>query len=320
MFDLNKVLGAPLLLIRVAVLKHSQVANFTPGTRTAMTNSNFTKKGLTLSVGLTAAALVSVAPAAEAAHFNLNFDEGVNGGAVLYKADGTLQLDQWQDWGVNISGYTNRHRRDAKLNTYDTDNWGRDNDLKTGSAYGTASQGNVLIIQEEKRENKSDGKYIADDEGAGGKIKFDFDAPISLTSFSMLDIDDNGSGIRVTGKGVDGSDDLYIDIDALINDHYAANGNTKGSVFTSGGVTITQLGSMRDDNSMYQFDLDQAFFANHRFSDVEFTYPGSGAISGIQWKTDSGTPEDIPEPSVIGGLLMIGYIGARKSLKSKLAA
>ncbi|MFK8184015.1 MAG: hypothetical protein AB8B99_11625 [Phormidesmis sp.] len=296
-----------------------------------MTNFNFTKKGIALSVGITTAALVSVAPAAEAASFNLNFDEGADGGSVLYNADGTLQLDQWEDWGVTLSGTANRNANDendwkrdgriAKLNTYNTDTWGRDNDLRTGSNYGTAAQGNVLIIQEEKSENRSNGQWVADDEGWGGKVNFDFANAISLTSFSMLDIDDNGHGIRVTGTSVDGGEDLNIDIDKLINDHYAANGNSQGSIFTNDkGVTITQVGSKRNDNSMYRFDLDQDFFAGRRFSNVEFKYPGSGAISGIEWNTDNGTPEEIPEPSVIGGLLMIGFVGARKYRKNKLSA
>lgn len=302
-----------------------------------MTNSNFTKKGLALSVGMTAAALVSVAPAAEAASFNLNFDEGADGGSVLYNADGTLQLDQWETWGVTLSGHNNRTGNAAKLNTYDTGrrkanptNYRYDQDLETGyvagdenrygsrGVNGTAAQGNVLIIQEEKSQNFGNGQWFEDDEGAGGKINFGFDSAISLTSFSMLDIDDNGHGIKVTATGADGGDDLVIDIDALINDHYAANGNSQGSIFTNNGVTITQVGAKRGDNSMYQFDLDQDFFAGRRFSDVEFKYPGSGAISGIEW--NDGTPEEIPEPSVIGGLLMLGFVGARKYRKNKLSA
>lgn len=325
MFVSRKVLVTTLIYVFALMVKQGQVAKITTGTYLTMANTRFTQNNLTqksiaLSVGITTAALVAVAPAAEAASFNLNFDEGANGGSILYNADGTLQLDQWEDWGVTLSGYTNRKGRAAKLNTYDTDNWGRDNDLKTGSTYGTASQGNVLIIQEEKSENISNGQYVADDEGWGGKIKFDFAEAIALNSFSMLDIDDNGAGIRVTGRGVDGGEDLNIDIDALINDHYDVNGNTQGSIFSRDGVTITQLSNKRDDNSMYQFDLDQAFFAGRRFSDVEFTYPGSGAISGIQWSTNDGTPQDIPEPSVVGGLLMLGYVGARKSRRNKRSA
>lgn len=281
-------------------------------------NSNTTKqKNLALAVGISAATLIATAPAAEAAQFSLDFDQRANGESILYNADGTLQLDQWQDIGVSLSGYTNRKGRAAKLNTYNTDADGNDDDLKTGSLFGTVSQGNVLIIQEELNENRPGGQYIADDEGWGGKINFGFDSAVSLTSFSLLDIDDNGQGIRVTGKGTDGND-LDIDIDGLINAHYAANGNTRNSVFSRDGVTITQLSNKRNNNSMYRFDLDESVFVNRRFSDVEFTYPGSGAISGIEWKTDDA--RDIPEPSVIGGLLMIGFVGMRKSRKNKLAA
>ncbi len=293
---------------------------------TPNSNSSQSTQLIALSAGLAIATIAAIAPSAEAASFNLNFDEGTNGSSVLYNANGTLNTQQWADWGLrDITGINRGTGGAAKMNTYDSSNqqWGEDHDLRTGSTWGTALQGNVLIIQEEDQRNNNyfnnNGVYRADDQGyRGGTINFDFDSAIALTSFSMLDIDDNGSGIRVTGNGANGA--LDIDIDRLINDHKAAHGNSQGSTFTRDGVTITQVGTKRNDNSMYQFDLDQTHFAGMRFENVEFNYPGSGAISGIEWRTDEDGPVDIPEPSVVGGLLMIGFIGVRKRLKSNKLA
>ena len=283
--------------------------------------NNVSNKWIALSAGLAITTVGAIAPSAEAATFSLNFDEGANGGNILYNSDGTLQGNQWADTlGVTISANSNRSGSVGLLNTYDTDRSGRDNDLRTGgNNRGTVSQGNVLIIQEELGENISGGKYVADDEGSGGTINFGFNSAIALQSFSMLDIDDNNHNdrnrITVTGTNADSSFD--IDVDKLINDHKSANGNRQGSTFTRDGVTITQVGKKRGNNSMYQFDLDETYFASMRFNDVSFKYPGSGAISGIEWRTiDSDGPTDIPEPSVVGGLLMIGFVGVRKRLKS----
>lgn len=155
-----------------------------------------------------------------------------------------------------------------------------------------------------------------------------------------MDIDDNGGGIRVVGSGFNGTEAyaLNIDVDALIEGHNAKynistrpDGNKRtnsnviankaaeaqGTSFTKDGVTVTQVGTKIGDNSMYTFALDPSHFANIRLQNIEFKYPGSGAISGIQWSTDTETPQDIPEPSAIGGLLMIGYIGARRYRKGQ---
>ncbi len=272
-----------------------------------------------LSAGLALTTSI-MTPAAIAADFTLNFDEGVDGQPLLYKSNGTLETTQWAQWGLNdITGISNRplngQPRTAQFNTYDTNKaGGRDNDLLTGDAWGTTAQGNVLIIQEELSANMANGKYLADDEALGGKINFDFAEAVAFTRFSMLDIDDNGRGIRVKGFN-GGQQQLDIDIDALINEHKAANGNAQGSIFVKDGVTITQLGTKRGDNSMYQFDLSSSYFSATRLENIEFTYPGSGAIAGLQWRTDENVPQEIPEPSVIGGLLMLGFVGTRKRLK-----
>lgn len=284
-------------------------------------------KWLALSA-VTLAVTGAVAPSAEAANFTLDFDSGViNGESILMTDKNTLVTDQWAGWGLtNISGYNNRTKKSAKLNLYNTNADGQDNDLRTGSTYGTALQGNVLIIQEENKSNKNylaqHGKYRADDEARGGHINFDFAESVAFKSFSLLDIDDNGHGIKVQGYGDNDSKVLDIDIDNLIAQHKSAYSITdsqsardaQGKSFTIDGVTVTQVGNKRNDNSMYKFDVSETLLSN-----VRFTYPGSGAISGLEWSTGEDEPRDIPEPSAIGGLLMVGFVGTRKYLQRKQA-
>ena len=285
---------------------------------------------LSLSAVIALSAAVVSAPAAEAANFTLNFDQSADGGAVLYNADGTLNTTQWANWGLtNISGMNNRQQngqpRVAKFNTYNTDDHQNtvDPDLRTGSPWGTQSQGNVLIIQEDTSKNFKNGRYIADDEAQGGYINFDFARSVAFNSFSLLDIDDNGRGIKIEGYDNSNQKILNIDVDALLAEHTARYNTTnrrltaaaQGTSVSMNGVTLTQLGTKRGDNSLYRFDIDEAFLAN-----IRFTYPGSGAISEVKWTTHDDETRDIPEPSAIGGLLMVGFVGARRYLKHQQSA
>ncbi|MGB3291650.1 MAG: PEP-CTERM sorting domain-containing protein [Phormidesmis sp.] len=286
-------------------------------------------RGLSLSAAVALSAAIATAPAAEAANFTLNFDESADGSSLLYNADGTLNTSQWTSWGLtDISGMNNRQQngqpRVAKFNTYNTDDHQNraDPDLRTGSSWGTESQGNVLIIQEDKSENFKNGRYIADDEEKGGYIDFKFANSVAFKSFSLLDIDDNGKGIKIEGYDSSQQKILNIDVDTLLAEHAAKYKTTnststaaaQGTSVSMNGVTLTQLGTKRGDNSLYKFDIDEAFLAN-----IRFTYPGSGAISELKWDTQEDGPREIPEPSAIGGLLMVGFVGARRFRKQSSA-
>lgn len=295
----------------------------------SISSSLTSRKWLALSATAALATTGALASSAEAATYNLNFDQGVDGGSVLMNSNGTLNTTQWADWGLtNISGINDRTDNAAKLNLYDTTTWGQDQDLRTNVYWkdnnridpGTPEQGNVLIIQEENWSNtnyfNNNGTYRADDEAGGGFVDFDFAEAVSFNSFSMLDIDDNGGGIMVQGQRADGSY-LDINIDALMAEHRSTNGTDESAQNTSvslNGVTMTQIGRLQGDNSMFKFDVDEAYLTSVRFS-----YPGSGAISGLEWGTVEDGPQDIPEPSAMGGLLMLGFVGSRKYFKRKQA-
>ncbi len=67
---------------------------------------------------------------------------------------------------------------------------GGDSDLATGPTFGSAPQGNVLIIQDPSV------APAPGDSGAGGSITFDFENATTLTQLTLLD-NDNGPGISL---------------------------------------------------------------------------------------------------------------------------
>lgn len=270
-------------------------------------------KLIAISTGLALTAIGAMAPNAQAEDFVLDFEN------VQTNADGTLVTTQWSDWGLtNIHGVNDRTGNAAKLNTYDTSKSGRDNDLRTGSTWGTGNQGNVLIIQEEDGRSLRNGVYKADDEAKGGNITFDFANEVQLNSFNLLDIDDNGEGINVTGLDQDGNQVIDFDIDALMAEMIATYGTNHQDAYnqsvTLNGVTMTQKSMNRHDNSMFNFS-----FAETYVSDIDFFYPGSGAIADLNWSTIEVTQE-IPEPTGVAGLFLMGGLAARSLRKRKQSA
>lgn len=257
----------------------------------------------------------------------LDFEKDAVGNTL---SGGTQVNNQWSDWGLNITGKNYKTGdNNAPLLLYDTSKSGADNDLRTGANWGTPNQGNALIIQEYN--NGSYNLNTPDDEARGGHIWFKFDQEVGFNQFSLLDIDDNfgtqsGTQVRVIGKDADNNQVLNINIDNLIKrfanqyddpDHSKSQGQSLTHAYKNGlgeyvDVTITQVGNKRDDNSMFQFDFDET-----ELQRVQFRYSGvSGAISGLQW--DDLTPEQppqLPEPSISVGLVMMGFLGARKLLK-----
>ena len=124
-----------------------------------------------------------------------------------------------------------------------------------------------------------------------------------------MDDDSDSSQIKVSGG------DFEINVGELIATHKQENGNSQGGTYTQSGVTITQMGTKHGDNSLYQFDMGRTYFAGFKAENIKFEYPGSGAIADIKWRTEGDSPQEVPEPSAIGGLLMMGFLG--KKLKKK---
>ncbi|MBE9031462.1 hypothetical protein IQ266_17140 [filamentous cyanobacterium LEGE 11480] len=268
------------------------------------------KKLLAITTGLVAlVATGTMAPNAQAKDFTLDFEN------VKTNADGTLITTQWSHWGLtNISGVNDRTNQAAKLNTYNTAKKGRDNDLRTGNRWGTSNQGNVLIIQEEDGKSFRNGVYTADDEAKGGNINFDFNQAVKLNSFTLLDIDDNGEGINFTGLGQDGTTAVDFNIDALITKLTSTYGTNHIDAYnksvTLNGVTMTQKSKKRHDNSMFEFS-----FANTYVSNIDFFYPGSGAIADLKWSTQDTTK--VPEPAGVAALFLTTGLAGRRLRQRK---
>ena len=131
--------------------------------------------------------------------------------------------------------------------------------------------------------------------------------------------------MRVIGRDANNSKVLDINVDDLIRrfantytnpDNTTSQGESLTHAYTNAlgkdiNVTITQVGNQRDDNSMFEFELDET-----ELQKIKFQYSGvSGAIAGLQWDDlTSEEPPQLPEPSVSVGLLMIGLVGSRKLL------
>ncbi len=270
-------------------------------------------KLIVVSTGLALATIGTMAPNAQAEDFVLDFEN------VQTNADGTLITTQWADWGLNnISGINDRTNQAAKFNTYDTSRSGRDNDLRTGSRWGTEDQGSVLIIQEEDGRSLRNGVYTADDEARGGNINFDFDNEVKLNSFTLLDIDDNGEGINITGLGQDGSQVIDFDVDALLGELVSTYGTNHADAYnqsvTLNGVTLTQRSLNRHDNSVFDFSFSDTYVSN-----IDFFYPGSGAIADLNWSSVE-VAQEIPEPTGVAGLFLMGGLAARSLRKRKQSA
>ncbi|MEM9806013.1 MAG: hypothetical protein AAF959_12095 [Cyanobacteria bacterium P01_D01_bin.56] len=284
---------------------------------------------LTYLFAVATATLLSVTSAFKPAQAEvrvLDFEMDASGNIL---SGGTQVKDQWADWGLTITGKNNKtgHNK-APLLLYDTTQSGADNDLRTGSNWGTANQGNALIIQEYN--NGSYNLHKPDDEAAGGHVWFKFDQEVGFNKFSLLDIDDNfssrsGTQVRVIGKNASNQKVLDINVDDLIgrfastytdSDHTKSQGKSLTHAYSNSlgediNVTITQVGNKRDDNSMYEFEFDETVLEK-----VKFQYNGvSGAISGLQWDDlTSEEPPQLPEPSAGLGLVFIGLVGVRKIL------
>lgn len=288
-----------------------------------MTAIKMNRLNVVLSMGLAIATLGAMAPAAKAGDFSLNFDYSADGGSLRRNADGTLDTTQWSDWGLtSITGKNNRTQNAAKFNAYNTEKNGQDNDLRTGSTWGTEKQGSVLLIQEEDNKNNNyfanNNKYRSDDEAWGGQVNFNFEDEIKLSSFTMLDIDDDGDdrhnykkSILVQGYDATGESVLNVNVADLIDAMVLSYGSDASKAYnqsvTIDGVTMTQKSNVRGDNSMFEFTFTDTYL-----SDIDFIYPGSGAIAGLEWSTpDVSGPRAVPEPTGVASLLLMG-LGAGK--------
>lgn len=270
--------------------------------------------------------------------FDLNFDYDPDGNTITTpNAGNTMGIgDQWQEWGVNISASVKNKPDQSEplllFNSNPKTSTGGDPDLMTGkSKWGTTTQNNVLIIQEDGWQ-KSKGKVVGvknfkdpDDESNGGVITFDFfKNPVNFKEFSLLDMDDDQDSrgdyleVFVWDKN---NNQHTIDAWSLIKGHYnqyvAPTGNAIDGYqqsYTLDNVTITQDSKVRGDNSMYTFTTSYVDITK-----VEYRYPGSGAIAGLKW--DTKLPKqmitEIPEPSAGLGIILFSsafFYSIRKRL------
>ncbi|MEA5618686.1 PEP-CTERM sorting domain-containing protein [Cronbergia sp. UHCC 0137] len=259
--------------------------------------------------------------------FDLNFDFDTQGNAITTSNAGNLAgiSNQWAEWGVSISANRKNNPSVSEplllFNSNPNSSTGGDSDLRTGSTWGTTVQNNVLIIQEDGWVQNKVGQEVRnandpDDEAGGGSINFNFDSPVNFKEFSLLDMDDDQNS---RGEYLDiflwDKNNNKFEIDALslvqgIQNLYPDAIDGYQQSYTQDGVTITQNSKVRGDNSLYTFNTSYIDIAR-----VEYRYPGSGAIAGIQWDKQVTVPKEIPEPSAGLGLLLVGGLFFRSARK-----
>ncbi|MGF1494272.1 MAG: hypothetical protein ACFBSC_17860 [Microcoleaceae cyanobacterium] len=278
----------------------------------------------TTSVALALSA-ANIAPA-EAATIKrtIDFENRVNGQGQLRNArEGTIVDNEWEQWGVSLS--TNDGHG---LTLFDSDCYlhscsGGDDDLASGSAYGTDSQGNVLIIQENGKKNSRGNRFSnPDDKGSGGTITFDFFNPdpdqyqrneVTLGKIALLDLDDSDRG-NVWIKAFTSSGDEVVKRLFETN----SNGSLKkqnGDYVIADGVMINDtsvydFNDAKGDNSLWEFD----FGGLENVVKLDVVFPGSGAIAYVEYEQEE---QEIPEPGLTLGLLALGAFGSRSVLKRK---
>ncbi|MDA0673159.1 MAG: hypothetical protein O3C67_05565 [Cyanobacteria bacterium] len=192
---------------------------------------------------------------------------------------------EWADHGVTLSVDSNRQLRDASgdlpLRLFDSNCLphpsrgsnlpkctGDDGDLATGEAFGTAPEGNVLIIQEDnshlrvnRRKQGEEALGDPDDDARGGIITFTFAQAVSLVSLGILDFDDRDRGEGFI-RAYTSADDLTAALTFNLSDIAPMNRDFPGN------------------NSLRKLDA----FGGGLFQKLVVEYPGSGAITHLEFQ------------------------------------
>lgn len=202
-----------------------------------------------------------------------------------FEAGDFIEGDEWVNSGVTLSVESNRQRRDGTgdlpLRLFNSDcvartTWnnplpkctGGDTDLATGAAFGTAPEGNVLIIQEDnshrRRNRDKDGDEklgVADDDARGGRITFTFRRAVEVLSLGMLDFDDQDRGEGFV-RAYTNAEDTTAALALKLSDIVPTNEKFLG------------------DNSLRKLDG----FGSAMFQKLVVEYPGSGAITHLEFQ------------------------------------
>ncbi|MEM1309945.1 MAG: hypothetical protein AAGF98_10755 [Cyanobacteria bacterium P01_H01_bin.153] len=202
----------------------------------------------------------------------------VNGVESTLTAGSYITGDEWAGYGVTITAESNRKRKlDGEtllpLRLFDSDCRpkgvtdptyqalpicsGGDHDLATGDYFGTESQGNVLIIQEDNSKKRDrDNLGTPDDDARGGKMIFDFVNAVTDITLGFLDFDDRDRG--------EGYIKLFTDAD-----------DENPVIFNLSDIPILNA-QFQGDNSMRIIQGGEIAFKR-----MEVEYPGSGAITHL---------------------------------------
>jgi hypothetical protein len=175
---------------------------------------------------------------------------------------GDLIAEQWADWGVHVS--TN-DPDSHPLMIFDSANpTGNDDDLGTPNEdFGGPGVGGGGGEGEDGENSKSLNNVLIiskdgdtddpDDYSGGGTITFDFDFPVQVDAVDILDIDDGDAVGTVKAYNASGNEIASADMSPLGENSYQR-------------VAVNAVG----------------------VSQLEITFPGSGAVAGIEFCIEPG--------------------------------
>lgn len=248
---------------------------------------------------------------------NGNGLETLNGNAIYHKNRSLNTIDPFSAYGISISGRRNGSLTSRHLTLFDsncTDGCsGNDTDLETGSNFGTVSQGNVLIFQDNKKINKTNHNLaIPDDEGDRKQKDFVFDfsdaSGVRFDQIGLLDFDDGDLDEVVFNFSFAGGG--YADVNAQQLDDL-------GSVLwtgPSGNNSFREFSFTNNDLGLNASDIASGNSID-KVTKLEVTIPGSGAITYLNYQRERqiiGGVErvDISEPYLGIGLLVCSTLGS----------
>ncbi len=147
----------------------------------------------------------------------LDFDYAIGDDSVMVA--GRVITDQFQDAGIAISA-ENTNGPDLAILFDSANPTGGDDDLRTpnpGGVNNTVALGHLLIIAENSNDGNGDQIIdVPDDDADGGSIYFDFSDKATVSSVTLVDIDEvRGTQLRFYRNGDLMNPDETMDIDSI---------------------------------------------------------------------------------------------------------